>query len=166
MKRDILTLLKEGTEPEDKVRLLLIYIMYADNVDEIAEFEAVFSDIVKNKKYSDLKDKKQKGMVPESASNKYIKKFAKGIWKNLMAGEKKFRITKELERIKGSDFSELIESGLAVEGINSLPANLKVQRTIVHSLGGACFHEYANLLEFNPDTIYSSDQLISFRDVL
>lgn len=43
--------------------------------------------------------------MPESASNKYIKKFAKGLWKNLMAGDKKFRITKELERIKGSDFS-------------------------------------------------------------
>ncbi len=32
--------------------------------------------------------------MPESASNKYIKKFAKGLWKNLMAGDKKFRITK------------------------------------------------------------------------
>lgn len=30
----------------------------------------------------------------ESAHNKYLKKFAKGIWKNLVAGDKKFRITK------------------------------------------------------------------------
>ena len=87
-------LLKECTEPEDKIRLLLIYITYADNIDEVLEFEAVFPDIVKNAKYSDLKEKKQKGSAPESASNKYIKKFAKGIWKNLMVGDKKFRITK------------------------------------------------------------------------
>lgn len=65
-------------------------------MDELPEFEAAFPDIVKNARYADLKDKKQKGTTPESASNKYIKKFAKGIWKNLIAGDKKFRITKEL----------------------------------------------------------------------
>lgn len=31
----MLMLLKECTEPEDKIRLLLIYIMYADNIDEV-----------------------------------------------------------------------------------------------------------------------------------
>jgi hypothetical protein len=43
----------------------------------------------------------------ESAHNKYIKKFAKGIWKNLMPGDRKFRVTKELERVRSSSLEEL-----------------------------------------------------------
>lgn len=107
-----------------------------------------------------------RGSVVESTSNKYIKKFAKGIWKNIMAGDKKFRITKELEKIKSSDFNELIEGGLAVESINGLPNNIKIQRNIVYCLGGVCFHEYGNLMEFDPDALYTGDQVINYRDVI
>lgn len=90
----MLILLKEGQDNEDKIRLLLIYMLYCDNIDEMQEFEQTFPDITKNKKYNEIKEKKLRGSVVESASNKYIKKFAKGIWKNLVAGDKKFRATK------------------------------------------------------------------------
>lgn len=71
-----------------------------------------------------------------------------------------------MEKIKGTDFSELIEGGLAVESIGAIPNNIKIQRNIVYCLGGACFHEYANLMEFSPDALYSGDQLISYREVI
>lgn len=86
--------MKEGINSEDKVRLLLIFILYVDNIDDFKEFEQVFPDITKNKKYCEAKDKKLRGSVVESSSNKYLKKFAKGIWKNIVSGDKKFRISK------------------------------------------------------------------------
>lgn len=38
----MLTLLKEAPESEDKIRLMLIYILYTDHIDEAQEFEQAF----------------------------------------------------------------------------------------------------------------------------
>ena len=57
-----------------------------------------------------------------------------------MADDKKFSLTKELERVKSADFSEIIDAGLAVECVGGLPKNIKVSRNIVYALGGVCFH--------------------------
>lgn len=105
-------------------------------------------------------------MVEQSATNKYIKKFAKGIWKSLVADDKKFNLGKELERVKNAEFSEMIDAGLAVECVGGLPKNIRISRNIVFVLGGICFHEYGNLIENDPECIYSGDKMISYRDLL
>lgn len=112
--KDALNLLKEAPNAQDKIRLMLIYVGFIDNLDEMPQLEAAFPDIKKVGKYNELKEKRLKGVVEQSAPNKYLKKFAKGIWKNLVADDKKFMIVKELEKVRNADFSELIEAGLAV----------------------------------------------------
>jgi hypothetical protein len=124
---------------------MLIYMLYCENVDEVQEFEQIFPDILKNAKYSEIKKTKLRGSVGESTHNKYFKKLTKEI-KNFIAVEnKKFRVTRELEKIKEADFGELTESGLTVESVHARPNNIKIQRYIMHCLGGACFHEYGNI---------------------
>lgn len=73
---------------------MIIYIQNIDSIDEIDELESVFPEIKKNHKYSEMKKKRLAGTPVMSASNKYIKKFAKGIWKNFISGDSKFLITK------------------------------------------------------------------------
>lgn len=73
---------------------MTIYLLFADNIDDLNELENACPDVKKNHKYNELKEKRLRGSVEERASNKYIKKFAKGIWKNLMAADKKFLLTK------------------------------------------------------------------------
>lgn len=46
--------------------------------------------------------KDTKGMT---SSGKYIKKFAKGLWTNLVASEKKFPLTKDIQKIKKCEFT-------------------------------------------------------------
>ena len=73
---------------------MIIYLQNIESIDEIEELESAYPNIKKNNKYNELKKKRLAGTPVMSASNKYIKKFAKGIWKNLISGDKKFLITK------------------------------------------------------------------------
>ena len=94
---------------------MMIYMHYMENLDELEELQSIFAEIKKVGKYNELKEKRLRGVVEQSATNKYLKKFAKGIWKNWVSDDKKFTLTKQLERIKNADFSEIIEAGRTVE---------------------------------------------------
>lgn len=61
----------------------------------------------KNNKYNEIKLKRMKESTGMNTSGKYIKKFAKGLWTNLVASEKKFPLTKDIEKIKKCEFAEL-----------------------------------------------------------
>jgi hypothetical protein len=61
--------------------------------------ERAFSDIKKNPLYNELKSKISKNENPQIAGSKYIKKIAKGFWKNLINEEKKFLLVKYLDKI-------------------------------------------------------------------
>ena len=96
---------------------MLIYIHFMDSLDDLPELETAYPGIKNCAKYNELKEKRLKGVVAESATNKYFKKFAKGILKNLVADDEKFNITKEVEKINKADFAEMVDAGLAVECI-------------------------------------------------
>ena len=55
---------------------------------------------------------------PQMAGSKYIKKIAKGFWKNLINEEKKFLLVKYLEKIKDSSEKNLNELGLKMATLN------------------------------------------------
>lgn len=52
------------------------------------------------------------------AGSKYIKKIAKGFWKNLINEEKKFLLVKYLEKIKDLSEKNLNELGLKMATLN------------------------------------------------
>jgi hypothetical protein len=114
-----------------------------------------------------MKVKKLKeGSGGVSTSGKYLKKLAKGLWTNLVAAERKFPLSKDIEKIKKSEFSELRDIGLTVESLYPLPPNLRIAQTIAYCFGGMCFHEYSNVIEHHPDIIYTGTGLINFSSVI
>ena len=86
----------------------------------------------------------------QTASGRYIKKFAKGLWSNLVSGETKFPLTKDLEKIKKCEFNELREAGLAIDCLEEIPKNVRVNQIVAYCMGGICFHEYENIYENDP----------------
>lgn len=76
----------------------------------------MFPEIQKNAFYTSLKQKvfKSEGDDKLNNSKKYLKKFAKGIWSNLVAMEKKYVLTRYVEKIESLKEAELKELNLSM----------------------------------------------------
>lgn len=71
-----------------------------------------------------MKTKRTKDDVIQGLnSSKYIKKLAKGIWKNLVNEEKKFLLIKYLEKIRDLSDKNLNDLGLKLDTLSEIPLN-------------------------------------------
>lgn len=100
LKRDINILIDTTDNESDKIRLILIVLLYCEHISpyEIEEFESRVPALKKSRLYIDLKDKVsrestdgQSGMV--GGAGKMLKKFSIGLLSNFKSGDK-FVITK------------------------------------------------------------------------
>ena len=145
---------------------MVLYLNFCEHLDELETLEKAFPDAKKNNKYNEIKLKRMKDGSGGQNTSKYIKKLAKGLWTNLVSTEKKFPLTKDIEKIKKCEFAELKEAGLVVDGVGQIPQNVRIGQTIAYCLGGVCFHEYSNINEYNPDIIYSGSEIVNATDLI
>ncbi len=107
--------------------------------------EGAFAEIKKHGFYNELKAKRMKNESQGNANSKYIKRLAKGLWKNLVNEEKKYLVVKYLEKTKDLSERNLSEIGLRITSVREIPQNPKIEYSVVYCIGGVCFNEYANL---------------------
>lgn len=96
--KDFISLLEDkNVHDDDKIRLMMIYLLLCQHVDQLEKLQAAFPGVKKNGKYNEMKVKKLKeGSGGGRTSGKYLKKLAKGLWTNLVAAERKFPLSKDI----------------------------------------------------------------------
>lgn len=90
-------LLTNSPDDSDKMRLMLQVLLCCEHSSskDVQELEAEFPGAKKNKLYSELKAKvfREEGDDKLQHGKKYLKKFAKGLWNNLMVSDMKYLLT-------------------------------------------------------------------------
>ncbi len=161
-KKTALQLLSEKGNNNDKLRLIMLYLICSDDVGSLEQLEKAIEDVRKPPIYAQVKDRKLKELAQREGGNaKFIKNLAKGILKNFIAGEAKFVVTRLGEQLMKS---ALVENGF--ESLEVRACQNRLKRGIVYIRGGACLNEYQNLKKFVPDVIYTGDRLTDARQIM
>lgn len=61
---------------------------------------------------------------------------------------------------------EINQLGLKMDSTEKIPTNPRIKTIMVHTIGGVCFNEAANLFALDTNILYTGDKFGSYRDLL